>query len=40
LANAIEHYTAFAIARAFLVSRWFIVCGLVFGVWQGNSLMV
>jgi hypothetical protein len=40
LANAIENYTAFAFARAFLVIRlfvvwclWFGVCGLVFVVW-------
>jgi hypothetical protein len=34
LANAIENYTAFAFARAFLISRWFIVCGLLFIVWR------
>jgi hypothetical protein len=33
LANAIENYTAFAFARAFLIRK-------LFGVWQGNSLMV
>jgi hypothetical protein len=38
LANAIENYTAFAFARAFLISR-------LFGVWgleseQFNGLMV
>jgi hypothetical protein len=37
LANAIENYTAFAFARAFLVSRLFGVYGLVFGVWKINS---
>ena len=35
-----ENYTAFAFARAFLISRWFVVCGLLFIVyclWFGRS---
>jgi hypothetical protein len=33
LANAIENYTAFAFARAFLIIKLFVVWGLAFGVY-------